>query len=170
MEVHKVSENIILVAVLAAIAGIASFLGAIGGAYINTRHLRRQTQLEEHIRTATRFSDLVEIAYGYGIYTQPQKEVLERIITDFKQPLSDTKTLLEFRDLINLSINMPVPVAKQIAAAEEIATLGINYSRRRESALASLGLIKQNQPKATEAYHRLLNYHPSCWRRLTGRL
>jgi hypothetical protein len=153
-------------AVVAVIAAIASIVAAV----VNTRHLRRQTQLEEYIRTATRFSELVEIAYGYGTYIPPQKEVLERIITDFKQPLSDTKTLGVFRDLINLSINMPVPLAKQVAAAEQIATLAIDYPRLRESALASLHLIKQNQPKASSAYDRLLHYNPSRWRRLKGRV
>jgi hypothetical protein len=120
------------------------------------------------MRTATLFSELVEIAYGYGVYTQPQKEVLERIVNDFKEPLSDTKQLATFRDLINLSINMPVPLAKQIAAAEQIATLAIKYPELRESALASLRLIKQNQSKTSAAYDRLLKFRP-WWRRFTGR-
>jgi hypothetical protein len=167
VEVHKVPDA----AVLGVVVAIASFGGAIGGAYINTRHLRQQTQLEEHIRTATRFSELVGIAYGYGEYIQPQKEVLERILTDLKQPLSDIQTIKVLRNLINLSINMPVPEAKQVAAAEEIATLGIHYQRLRESALTSLRLIKEIQPKTTEAYDRLLKYEPPppWWRRLTGR-
>ena len=48
-----------------------------------------------------------------------------RILNDFKDPLPSN--IKQFRDLINLSINMPVSLAKQVAAAEQIATLAIKY-------------------------------------------
>jgi hypothetical protein len=120
------------------------------------------------MRTATLFSELVGIAYGYGVYTQPQKEIVERILNDFKDPLSDN--IVKFRNLINLSINMPVPLAKQVAAAEQIATLAIKYPELRESALASLALVKELVPQAGAAYDRLLENSPSWWRQAIGKI
>ena len=61
------------------VAGITGSLAA----YINSLHLRRSTKAEILIKTAGLFSDLVGTAYGYGEYTDPQREVLDRIIKEY---------------------------------------------------------------------------------------
>ena len=148
---------------------IAVGLGALGAVLqynINSESEQRQkilAELESDIRISSVFSDFAQVAAGYGGWSEPQEQILKKelelIPDDFMAALLQHDPRRVGHLFAGTIIPQGVPLAKQVAAAEAVASLAIKYPILLEPALASLDASTIHLPQAKRAYNRLCAHY-----------
>jgi hypothetical protein len=171
------------------ISKIVGFLavatGAVGALLqygVNSAAEERQrglAELEADIKISGVFSELAQTAAGYGQLSEPRQEIIQHTLNIIP---NDLMVKILQSDPNNLGflfsgakIPSSVPLARQLAAAEAIATLAIKYPVLLEPALASLDVAVIVLPEAKHAYDRVCTHYGiqrplNNWNRKTLRM
>lgn len=155
------------------VSRLSAFLTVAGSALaaaiqyrMNSRaeqRLRNLAELEADVKVSQLFNDLVQTANGYGVPSDPQETVQSAIFDAVPKDVLQSIIMNDPRDVAKLLsgsiISGNVPLAKQLAAAESIATLAIKYPILLDAALVGLDVTAGISDFAGNAYGRLCNHY-----------
>jgi hypothetical protein len=152
--------------IIGIVAICAAVLGAAIQYIINSRAEHRQREaanLQSDIEVSKIFSELIEVANGYGGRSDPQEKIIDIINSSLPSNLLMSVIANDPREVGRLFSGSIIPsstaLARQLAAAESIVNLAIKYPILLEPALVGLDVTAGFSPFAKEAFNRLVKHY-----------